>query len=135
MSDALDPLPLRVEGIFPILRVRSLKTSIAWYVGVLGFREDWHRPGIMASVSHDRRPILLRENAQGAPRTWVWVGVNDARLWHDRAASRGARILMPLRNFSWALEFHVEDPDGHVLRIGSEPLEDQPLDEWPGSAT
>ena len=23
-------------------------------------------------------------------------------------------------NFSWALEMHVEDPDGNVLRLGSE---------------
>jgi len=29
---------------------------------------------------------------------------------------------MPLTNHSWALEFQVEDPDGNVLRFGSEPV-------------
>jgi hypothetical protein len=28
---------------------------------------------------------------------------------------------MPPTNFPWALEMHVEDPDGNVLRLGSEP--------------
>lgn len=124
--------PLQVEGIIPILRVRNLKASIAWYVGVLGFREDWHVPGVMASVSHDRRPLMLREGAQGASGTWVWIGVNDARGWHEHALAHGATISLPLKNFPWALEFHVQDPDGHVLRVGSEPAADPPHDAWPG---
>jgi len=27
----------------------------------------------------------------------------------------------PPQNYSWAYEFRVEDPDGNVLRVGSEP--------------
>ena len=34
------------------------------------------------------------------------------------------------RNFSWAYEMKVGDPDGHVLRFGSEPLKGKPLDPW-----
>lgn len=131
MTEPSAGAPLQVEGIIPILRVRNLKASIAWYAGVLGFHEDWHEPGVMASVSHDRRPLMLRENAQGVAGTWVWIGVDDAQRWYEHARANGARIRMPLRNFRWALEFHVEDPDGHVLRIGSAPLADQPFDAWP----
>lgn len=32
--------------------------------------------------------------------------------------------------YPWALEVHVEDVDGHVLRFGSEPLPDVPFSEW-----
>jgi hypothetical protein len=36
-------------------------------------------------------------------------------------------ILLPPTNFPWALEMQVEDPDGNVLRIGSEPKTDRPF--------
>jgi hypothetical protein len=29
--------------------------------------------------------------------------------------------MLPPTNFPWALEMQVKDPDGNVLRIGSEP--------------
>jgi hypothetical protein len=33
-------------------------------------------------------------------------------------------------NYPWALEIQVEDPDGNILRIGSEPMENEPTGEW-----
>ncbi len=126
-----DAPTVALENVIPILRVRSLKASLAWYIGVLGFREDWHQPGVMASVSRDRHGLMLCEGMQGATGTWVWIGVTDAQALHDEYAARGAHIRMSPRNFSWAYEFHVEDPDGHVLRIGSGPLAGVPYGEWP----
>jgi len=40
------------------------------------------------------------------------------------------RVRQPPCNYPWALEIHVEDPDGHILRFGSEPLTDRPFDRW-----
>jgi len=34
---------------------------------------------------------------------------------------RGVSIRLEPTNYLWALEMHVEDPDGNVLRFGSEP--------------
>ena len=34
----------------------------------------------------------------------------------------GVKIRMAPTNYPWALEMHVEDPDGNVIRFGSEPL-------------
>ena len=33
-------------------------------------------------------------------------------------------------NYSWAYEMQVEDLDGNVLRIGSEPKADRPFGGW-----
>ena len=33
-------------------------------------------------------------------------------------------------NFSYALEMHIEDPDGHVLRLGTDPEESLPFVEY-----
>jgi len=37
------------------------------------------------------------------------------------ARDRGVPIRMAPTNYSWALEMQIEDPDGNVLRLGSEP--------------
>ena len=52
----------------------------------------------------------------------MWVGVEDAEKLHQEFKASGVPIRMPPTNHSWALEFHVEDPDGNVLRFGSDPL-------------
>jgi len=64
---------------------------------------------------------MLIEGEQGQPGTWVWIGVEDADVFYAEFSANGAHIRSPPENFSWAYEFAVEDPDGHVLRIGSDP--------------
>jgi catechol 2,3-dioxygenase-like lactoylglutathione lyase family enzyme len=109
---------MAVECVIPILRVQGLDASVAYYVERLGFRVDWRDVG-MVSVSRDGKAIMLCEGAQGHAGTWVWIGVDDASALHDELVARGALIRRPPANFAWALEVHVTDPDGHVLRFGS----------------
>ena len=78
------------EGVSPILRVRSLADSIAYYVDVLGFKVDWQNPGIMASVSR-ACGIFLCEGDQGHPGGWVWIGVGDAGALFDEYRARGGQ--------------------------------------------
>ena len=112
-----------VECIVPILRVRSLTDSLRYYVDVLGFETEWGGAvgSPMASVGRDGRSIMLCEGAQGQPGTWIWIGVDDVRSLFDRLSRRGAKIRQAPENRPWACEMQVEDPDGHVLRFGSEP--------------
>ena len=58
-------------GVTPILSVQSLPVSLDYYMKVLGFKVDWHEPGIMASVSRDRCSLMLCEGDQGNPGSWV----------------------------------------------------------------
>jgi predicted lactoylglutathione lyase len=58
------------------------------------------------------------------------VEVEDVETLYREYLASGARVRHPPRNYSWALEIHVEDPDGHVLRFGSEPLTTRPFDVW-----
>jgi len=118
------------EGSCPILRVRHLPTSLAHYVDVLGFKMKWNHHEIMASVARDRASLMLCQGDQGSPGSWVWIGVSDAAALYNEYSARGASIRLAPTNYPWAYEIHVQDPDGHVLRFGSEPLEDQPFSEW-----
>jgi predicted enzyme related to lactoylglutathione lyase len=120
----------KIEGVTPILSVRSLQASIDYYVRVLGFEVDWLDPSIMASVSRDGGAIMLCEESQGNPGTWLWVGVDDADSLYNEYTAAGAKIGLPPTNYPWAYEFHVQAPDGHVLRFGSEPKTDQPFSPW-----
>jgi uncharacterized glyoxalase superfamily protein PhnB len=121
----------RFEGVTPILRVRSLAESLDHYVHVLGFRIDWHDGG-MASVSRDSCSLMLCKEEQGHAGTWVWIGVEDADALYEELSASGARIRLEPTNFRWAYEMQVEDPDGHVLRLGSEPKPNRPFAEWRG---
>src|SRR5262249_13882614 len=56
--------------------------------------------------------------------------VGDARALHAEYVERGARIRHPPTNYAWALEMQVEDLDGNVLRMGSEPDEGAAIGEW-----
>ena len=119
-----DRFPTHVECIDPILRVENLSVSVRYYVDVLGFeRADWELDSF-TYVALNGCGIYLCEGAQGHPGTWVWIGVEDVRALHAMYERRGAVIRQEPKNEPWALEMQIEDPDGHVLRFGSDPEED-----------
>jgi hypothetical protein len=109
-----------IENVTPILRLEKLEVSRRYYVDTLGFSLDWQAEG-MISVSRDGKPIMLCEGEQGQPGTWIWIGVEDADALYTEFQARGAHIRSTPENFSWAYEFSLQDPDGHVLRSGSAP--------------
>ena len=117
---------MMIENTVPILRVRSMAASIHYYENALGFeRAPWG--DTFTNVSRDGWGIYLCEGDQGQPGTWVWIGVEDVQVLQAELQARGARIVQPPTNYPHALEMRVEDPDGHILRFGSGPLEDQPF--------
>jgi catechol 2,3-dioxygenase-like lactoylglutathione lyase family enzyme len=125
-----DQQKTRFEGSAPILRVADMEASVRYYVDVLGFRNAPWGNGDFTSVNRDRAGIYLCRGGQGQPGTWVWIGVEDVQPLYEEYKSAGAKIRHAPLNFPWALEMKVEDPDGHVLRFGSDSFSDRPFDEW-----
>ena len=112
---------VQFEGSQPILRVEDMKAAVKYYVDVLGFKNvDWGTDEF-TSVSRDDAAIYLCRGDQGSGRAWVWVGVEDVEALNAEYIAKGANIRMPPTKYSWAVEMRVEDPDGNVLRLGSEP--------------
>ena len=120
--------PTNVEMIDPILCVTDLDRAVAYYTDVLGFDPPVWRTEDFTAVSLRGNGLYLAKNSQGQPGAWVWVGVGDVRALHALYASRGAMIRKPPTNYPWALEMQVEDPDGNVLRFGSDTEEEG---DWP----
>ena len=112
---------VRFEGAAPVLRVEDMNASLAFYVGLLGFKNaDWGNNDF-THVSRDGAGIYLCRGDQGRGGAWVWVGVDDVAKLFEEFVARGVPIRMPPTNFPWALEMQIADPDGNVLRLGSDP--------------
>lgn len=118
------------ECATPILRVEDMAAAVRYYVDVLGFTAASWGNEYFTSVNRDRAGIYLCKSAQGHVGAWAWIGVADSREVYEELKRKGAKIHHAPRNYPWALEFHVDDPDGNVLRFGSEPDESRPWDEW-----
>lgn len=136
MSPSADQLRPSVafHGAMPILRVNDLEASLDYYIRVLGFTLDWRDDAdgpSFASVSRDQCHVFLAAGPQGHPGSWLWIGVSDADALHEELLARGARIRHAPTNYPWgSRELHVEDPDGNVLRLGSENKPGEPFGDW-----
>lgn len=114
-----DKTRVRFECIEPILCVRDIAASLSFYE-VLGFENASWGSQDFTHVSRDGVGIYLSRQAQGQPGAWVWIGVDDVQKLHEQYRARGIAILLPPTSYPWALEMQIQDPDGNVLRMGSE---------------
>lgn len=131
MSTSAVPIAVGIAfgGVTPVLRVRDVKSSEEYYVNRLGFKVDFRTPGFV-SVTRGRCCLFLCEGDQGNPGSWVWIDGVDVEKVYEEFRASGAKIRHKPTNYPWALEMQVEDPDGNVLRIGSDPKKDEPTGEW-----
>ena len=114
-------LPTRFESIDPILRVEDMSVAVRYYVDVLGFEAAPWGDENFTHVGRDGRGIYLCGGGQGHRGAWVWIGVEDVRPLFETYKGRGAIVRREPVRESWALEMQIEDPDGNVLRFGSDP--------------
>jgi predicted enzyme related to lactoylglutathione lyase len=122
-------LRTRFECANPILSVTDMSRSVRYYVDVLGFTNAEWGGDTFTCVTRDNAGIYLSQGDQGQPGTWAWIGVEDVAALYEEYAASGARIRNPPTNYPWAYEMRIEDPDGHVLRFGSEPRTDLPFED------
>ena len=109
------------ENVVPILRVEDMVAALHFYVDLLGFTKAPWGNDDFTQVSRDSSCIYLARGDQGQGHAWAWVGVSDVEPLYQYCLAKGITIRLPPTNFSWALEMRIEDPDGNVLRMGSDP--------------
>ena len=129
---ASDVLPERLTGfggVNPIFRVKSIEASREYYTRALGFKVDFETSSFI-SVSRGKCHLFLCEGDQGHFGAWVWISAPDVKVLVEELRACGARIRHEPTNYPWALEIQVEDPDGNILRMGSEPIANEPTGEW-----
>jgi len=125
--------PVAFHRVTPILRVNDLEASLNYYGHVLGFKVNWRDDdgNSFASVSRGDCHLFLSVGDQGHPGSWIWIGVSNVDGLYKEFLAKGARVRHPPANYPWgSRELHVEDPDGNVLRLGSENKPGEPFGDW-----
>lgn len=112
------------EGSQPIFRVEEMKRALQFYVEKLAFENASWGGNDFTSVNRDSAGIYLCLRGQGLGKAWAWLGVSDVVKLREELVARGVKLRMEPTNFPWAKEIHVEDPDGNVIRFGSDPDEE-----------
>ena len=120
-----DPNDLSFKYATPILDVKSVEHSIAYYTTKLGFAKSWDWPGdsadkTFAAVTNGEVSIFLAETTGPIHPTWIFYDVNSADNVHAAYVEAGVKIREAPNDKPWgSREFLAEDPDGNVLRIAS----------------
>ena len=66
---------------------------------------------------------------------WVWIGVSILVALWDKIRLRGDVIVVQRpTNQHWALEMKIKDPDGNILWLGAEPMEEVPCGNEPADS-
>ena len=131
--ETTNSVPVAFHGVTPVLRINDLEASLSYYVRVLGFKMNWKDDdgNSFASVSRGQCHLFLSVGDQGNPGSWMWIGVSDVDALHEELLAKGASVRHPPTNYPWgSREMHLEDPDGNVLRLGSENKPGEPFGDW-----
>ena len=108
----------QIENTIPVLAVRELARSIAFFKDVLGFDLEWNA-GSTCSVARDGCSIMLQVQEQTSSST-VWVGLDGDALFSQIQKSHAKILQLPSRK-PWAYEMKIADPDGNVIWLGADP--------------
>jgi uncharacterized glyoxalase superfamily protein PhnB len=118
----------------PVLRVSEMAKSLAYYQQALGFEVAFRVPNnehaYFAGIFRGEASLFLSVGDQGHFGSWVWIDGKDVTALYAELVEKGAVIRNPPTNYSWALEIQVEDPDGNILRFGSDPIPGQSQGAW-----
>ena len=116
-------------GATPILNVNNVPDSLVYYIEKLGFTLDFAWAEIegnvptFAQLKRGKFPLMLCQQGQGSPGTWIYVDLPSLEILadlHREYQASGAKIAEPPTDKPWGMrEMLIQDPDGHILRIGS----------------
>lgn len=117
----------RLDHVIPILFVRDVAKSTAFYVEKLGFTRDFlhGNPPFYGAASRDsaclhfrlvHEPNFAALAAREGSLILASIEVTDVKALFEEFEARGVRFPQRLQRQAWGgLDFHVEDPDGNCL--------------------
>ena len=105
-------------SIIPELAYSDVRAAAAWLCEAFGFRERLRIADHRVQLTYGAGSLVVIERPAGAMPDLVshvvMVSVSDIDRHHQRAASRGARIVRPPTDYPYGeRQYSAEDPGGH----------------------
>lgn len=118
---------MRFHAIEPRLPVRDFRTSLDFYVDVLGFEQQGGEEPDFALLRKDRIGLQIVRAGKHHPfgAMTVWIDCDSVLGIHEALRSRCVVEWGPEVYWYGRREFAVLDPDGHRI-IFSETTDDAP---------
>jgi predicted enzyme related to lactoylglutathione lyase len=124
-------------SVIPELVYDDVLEAIEWLCDRFGLVERWHAGDHRAQLSFGRCTVAITEPRTSRAlqgRVSLVVRVDDARAHHDRARSRGARIVQELKDYPYGeRQYTAEDLGGHGWCF-SESIADVAPEDWGGTS-
>lgn len=133
MSESTEARPT-VKGVTPYLMVRGASEAVEWYKRALGAEEVMRMPAegsdklmhchirindgdVFLSDEFPEYGVSLGEGPRGVT---MFLAVDDADRWYNRALEAGATVRMEIADQFWGDRFgEIVDPYGHGWAFGS----------------
>ena len=108
------------NSLAPQLPVRDVAESQRYFRDVLGFEIAWIRGDRFGAVQGGKTEIFLCKSDTPPAAATICVLVDDADSLFAIYQERGAKIVERPETKPWGVhEFTIEEPNGHLFRIGS----------------
>jgi len=120
-----------IKSVVPILFVRDVAASAAFFKDKLGFETDflYGEPPFYGSVSRDgarlhlrfvRQPNFAELAAREVSLILATIEVSDVQALFEAFKERGVEFVqLPLKQPWGGTDFHVRDPDGNAISFVS----------------
>ncbi len=131
---AVQPVPPGYHTVTPHLTIRNCREAIAFYEKAFGATTLSVMPGPDGKIMHGEIKIgdsvvmvadefldwgARSPQALGGTPGGLFLYVDDADAWFQRAVDAGATVEMPLENQFWGDRYgKLRDPFGHGWAIG-----------------
>lgn len=122
---------MEAQACEPILPVRDVRRSVAYYRDALGFERAWMYldPPVHGGIALGRFQLqfTLCADHDAAGGAMLMIRVDDVAGFERQHRAAGAEIVAALEDKPWGLaEYVVRDPDGHRLRFAGSPTYQPP---------
>jgi len=110
-----------VRRVVPDITTQRLRSSLEFYVGLLGFEVamdmDWVVT-LVSPVNPTAQITLMNRDATAPVQPQMSVEVSNVDAVHAEALRRGDDVLYPLTDEPWGVRrFFVRDPSGVVINV------------------
>ena len=114
-------------GVLPVLPVKDVAKTMAWYEATLGFTKLFEQPGedgtvFTGQVEKQGSNLMFNLNPSDANKRgggiYLWVRIEDTDIdaFYADLEAKGLEIIDPLQDGFWGDQFFsVRDLNGYIL--------------------